>query len=96
MAKEADWFKRDKTYERTYGWAWFLKLHLELTKSPLDSEHKWSVTLQPLADLLVQSYLAFLPKLVYPIRVGEHTNTAFGLVFALEYAQGIYYCKILA
>ena len=31
-------------------------------------------------------YLTFLPKLRYPIRVGEHTNTAFGLAFAWDYA----------
>lgn len=89
MAKELDWFKRDKHYERTYGWSWFLKLHHELRKSPLDDSHKWSQILQPLADHLVESYQSFLPSLVYPIRVGEHSNTAFGLVFPLEYAQGI-------
>jgi hypothetical protein len=27
-----------------------------------------------------------LPKLVYPIRVGEHSNSAFGLSFPYEYA----------
>ena len=30
--------------------------------------------------------MEFLPKLKYPIRVGEHTNTAFGLTFAWDYA----------
>lgn len=88
VAKEVDWFKREKTYERTYGWSWFLKLHGELQRSPLDEKHNWSKTLQPLADLLVQNYLNFLPNLVYPIRVGEHSNTAFGLIFPLEYAKG--------
>ena len=28
----------------------------------------------------------YLPKLNYPIRVGTHTNTAFGLTFAYDYA----------
>jgi len=87
VAKEVAWFKRDKHYERTYGWSWFLKLHHELKKSPLDTSHRWSNILQPLADHLVQSYITFLPNLVYPIRVGEHSNTAFGLIFPLEYAQ---------
>ena len=36
---------------------------------------------------MVQKYLDFLPNLVYPVRVGEHTNTAFGLIFPLEYAK---------
>ncbi|MFS4491695.1 DUF2891 domain-containing protein [Maribacter sp. 2308TA10-17] len=75
------------SYERTYGWAWILKLAEELHtwEDPLarDLEKK----LQPLTDLMVQSYLDFLPKLNYPIRVGEHSNTAFGLSFALDYAE---------
>ena len=43
--------------------------------------------LQPLTDLIVQKYIDFLPKLNYPIRVGEHPNTAFGLSFAWDYAN---------
>ena len=26
-------------------------------------------------------------RLAYPVRVGEHANTAFGLAFALDYAR---------
>ena len=33
--------------------------------------------------------MEFLPKLKYPIRVGEHTNTAFGLTFAWDYANSV-------
>jgi len=43
--------------------------------------------LQSLTDLITQRYIEFLPKLNYPIRVGEHTNTAFGLSFAWDYAN---------
>ena len=39
-----------------------------------------------MAAHISKGYQDFLPKLVYPIRVGEHSNTAFGLVFALDYA----------
>jgi hypothetical protein len=35
---------------------------------------------------MVMNYMEFLPNLNYPIRVGEHTNTAFGLTFAWDYA----------
>ena len=38
--------------------------------------------LAPLADLIANKYIEFLPKLNYPIRVGTHSNTAFGMVFA--------------
>jgi hypothetical protein len=34
-------------------------------------------------------YLDFLPKQVYPIRTGLHPNTAFGLAFALDYANTV-------
>jgi hypothetical protein len=35
----------------------------------------------------VERYLDFLPKQTYPIRAGTHSNTAFGLGFALDYAR---------
>ncbi len=75
-----------KTFERTYGWAWLLKLAEELHTwdSPLARELENN--LQPLTDVIVQRYLDFLPKLHYPMRVGEHPNTAFGLSFAWDYA----------
>ncbi len=50
--------------------------------------------LQPLTDLMVELYLEFLPKLVYPIRVGEHTNTAFGLTFAWDYAHSVEHTEL--
>ncbi|MDA3821844.1 MAG: DUF2891 domain-containing protein [Bacteroidales bacterium] len=77
------------SYERTYGWAWLLKLAEELYTwdDPLAKELEQN--LQPLLDLIVDRYIEFLPKLVYPIRVGEHTNTAFGLSFAWDYANTI-------
>lgn len=91
VAQELAYFepKLNKSFERTYGWAWLLKLHAELTTLEADKTHKWSEKLKPLTDHIVSSYITFLPKLVYPIRVGEHTNTAFGLSLALDYAQTV-------
>jgi hypothetical protein len=37
--------------------------------------------------LIVEKYIDFLPKLLYPIRGGEHNNTAFGISLALDYAK---------
>ena len=42
--------------------------------------------LKPLSDLIVSRYIEFLPKLIYPLRNGTHSNTAFGLNFAWDYA----------
>ena len=86
---EIDYFNRKESssYERTYGWAWLLKLTEELNtwQDPLGQE--LSANIKPLADLITERYMEFLPKLNYPIRVGEHTNTAFGLAFAYDYAE---------
>lgn len=76
-----------QSFERTYGWAWALKLAEELqTWNDADGK-RWSSNLRPLADLIAQSYRTFLPKQTYPIRTGVHPNTAFGLAFALDYAK---------
>jgi hypothetical protein len=75
------------SFERTYGWAWLLKLAEELRGWNDDDGRRWSKHLQPLADAFVEKYLAFLPKQNYPIRTGVHPNTAFGLAFALDYAR---------
>ncbi len=89
LAKETEFFytEGNKTFERTYGWAWLLKLALELETwdDPLGVE--LASNIRPLADSLVQNYLEFLAVLPYPVRVGEHTNTAFGLSFAWDYAD---------
>ena len=75
------------SFERTYGWAWLLKLTEELRGWNDEDGRRWSQHLQPLADAFVEKYLAFLPKQNYPIRTGVHPNTAFGLAFALDYAR---------
>ncbi len=81
--------KYNKSFERTYGWAWMLKLAEEIHtwNDPLARELEKN--LQPLINIVVEGYLTFLPKLNYPIRVGEHTNTAFGLTFAYDYAISV-------
>lgn len=81
--------EHNKNYERTYGWAWLLKLAEELHTWNDPTARILEQNLQPLTDLIVEKYLEFLPKLNYPIRVGEHTNTAFGLTFAWDYAHTV-------
>lgn len=76
-----------QSFERTYGWAWLLKLAEELHGWNDADGKQWATNLQPLADAFVTRYIAFLPKQTYPIRTGVHPNTAFGLAFALDYAR---------
>jgi hypothetical protein len=86
---EAAYFKRPGTqaFERMYGWAWILKFAEELRLGSSPEAKRWEKNLQPLTDVLVQRYLDFLPKQTYAIRTGVHPNTAFGLAFALDYAN---------
>lgn len=89
IAKEIEYFQLNRyvrSFERTYGWAWLLKLQAELDNWEDPMGRQMAANLQPLADTICIKYMDYLPKLVYPIRVGEHTNTAFGLAFAWDYA----------
>jgi hypothetical protein len=76
-----------RSFERTYGWAWLLKLSAELRSWDDPAASRWAQALQPLADALVAQFQAFLPKQTYPIRTGVHPNTAFSLELALDYAR---------
>ncbi len=91
IKKEVEYLeqKNRKSFERMYGWAWFLKLSEELhTWDDLLGE-KWGKILKPLEMKFVQRYMDFLPKLSYPIRTGVHPNTAFALAFGLDYARAV-------
>ena len=76
------------SFERTYGWAWLLELARELARgddaaiatlvarrsrrSPTRSSRAISTTCRASS---------------YPLRHGVHANSAFGLLFALDYAR---------
>jgi len=81
--------KHNKSYERTYGWTWLLKLAEELHTWDDATARVLEINLQPLTNIIVQKYIEFLPKLNYPLRNGTHTNTAFGLSFAYDYAETV-------
>jgi len=78
--------KHEKSFERTYGWNWLLKLQLELETFNDPFAKELAQNLKPLSNLIIERYIEFLPKLLYPIRVGTHSNSAFGLTFAWDYA----------
>ena len=70
-------------FERPYGWAWLLYLHLEASRH----DRGWAPTLEPLARAFAGRMKVYLAKLTYPIRVGTHFNTAFALVLSVEWAD---------
>jgi len=78
--------KDNKGFERTYGWAWLLQLQNELSGWKDTGAVQWAAALQPLSSLLSKLTIDYLSKVVYPVRVGEHANLAFGLSLMYDYA----------
>jgi hypothetical protein len=79
IAAEVAFMRQDgrASFERPYGLAWLLKLSAELrTWDDLQGEH-WALTLQPLEEEVARRLKLWIPKLHYPIRIGEHNQTAF-------------------
>jgi Protein of unknown function (DUF2891) len=80
------------SFERPYGLAWLLQLALELREwektgaDPLPGE--LAGRLRPLEQASVARLESWLPKLSRPVRSGEHSQTAFALGLALDYARG--------
>ena len=91
LEAEAAFFLKpeSKSFERPYGWSWFLKLALELRswEDPLGKE--LAQYLKPLEEIIVGRYIQYFPRQTYPIRSGVHSNTAFGLTYALDYSRQI-------
>lgn len=89
IAAEIQYFEDSLSqgFERTYGWAWLLKLADELETWNHPEAKQLSENMKPLADVIVERCEKFLPKLHYPVRVGTHTNTAFALCMVYDYAE---------
>ncbi len=85
--REVAFCRKNPGFERPYGWGWLLKLQHELDSTDRPEAQAWSSALRPLADQLVEQFMAWLPKLTYAQRIGMHANTAFGLWLSLPYAR---------
>lgn len=70
-------------FERPYGLAWLLQLSAELrvSKSPL------AQVIEPLETAAARKLEEWLPKLPYPDRSGQHSNTAFALGLMIDWAR---------
>ena len=89
LNKEFDFFKQDfnRGFERTYGWAWLMKLYSELLSWDYEKAKIWATNMKPLVDLLSERTILFLDKLSSPLRPGTHANTAFSFSLMIEYAK---------
>ncbi|HEY7740535.1 MAG TPA: DUF2891 domain-containing protein [Steroidobacteraceae bacterium] len=74
------------SFERPYGLAWLLQLAAELRSWPDAEAARWAEMLQPLEAEAADRVRAWLPKLRYPIRVGEHSQTAFAFGLIRDWA----------
>ncbi|MEM9304840.1 MAG: DUF2891 family protein, partial [Pseudomonadota bacterium] len=75
------------SFERPYGLAWLLQLTAELREWPDRRAARWAATLAPLEEVVVERLNDWLPKLSYPIRTGEHSQTAFAFGLFLDWAE---------
>jgi hypothetical protein len=74
------------SFERPYGLAWLLQLSAELREWNDPQAKQWSSTLQPLEAEAASRIKSWLPKLHYPIRIGEHDQTAFSFGLIWDWA----------
>jgi hypothetical protein len=75
------------SFERPYGLAWLLQLAAELSSWDDPQARTWAGILEPLEVESAQRIAAWLPRLQYPIRSGEHSQTAFAFGLIADWTQ---------
>ena len=91
IAGEVEYLQREDraSFERPYGLAWLLKLSSELRSWDDPQGRQWAAALVPLEILSATKLRSWLPKLHYPIRIGEHDQTAFSFGLIWDWASGV-------
>ena len=89
IAGELEYLKHPgrASFERPYGLAWLLRLSAELREWDDPQAKQWAGTLRPLETEVAARIKNWLPKLHYPIRIGEHDQTAFSFGLIWDWAQ---------
>lgn len=75
------------SFERPYGLAWLLQLTGELREWKDPQSQEWAAALAPLESEAIARIAEWVPKLTAPIRVGEHSQTAFSFGLILDWAS---------
>jgi len=75
------------SFERPYGLAWLLALAAELRSWNDPQARTWVAALSPLEAEAAARIASWLPKLHYPIRIGEHSQTAFAFGLIYDWAR---------
>ncbi|MFF8095031.1 DUF2891 domain-containing protein [Streptomyces sp. NPDC016675] len=84
LAVEAAYLRARPSFERPYGWAWLLALAAECRALPGEAGTRWAGALQPAVAAVDDLLADWLPKATYPVRHGNHPNSAFALGLALD------------
>ncbi len=89
LKAELDYFTPEwrRSFERPYGIAWFLQLAAELRQFDDPDARRWLTAITPLESFLEQRLSQWLEKLSYPIRTGEHSQTAFAFGLMHDWAS---------
>ena len=89
LMQEAAYLKAEgrASFERPYGLAWLLQLAAELHEWDDAQARRMAENLNPVEQTAMERVKEWLPKLPYPVRNGEHTQTAFSLGLMLDYAR---------
>jgi len=74
------------SFERPYGLAWLLQLSAELRGWDDPQAREWASALRPLETEAAARLKGWVPKLQYPIRAGEHDQTAFSFGLMWDWA----------
>jgi hypothetical protein len=80
---------RRASWERPYGLAWMLQLAAELREWGSTEARGWYTALAPLEAVARERFRVWLPKLFYPIRSGEHSQSAFALGLVHDWARSV-------
>jgi hypothetical protein len=88
LAVELEYLKHEgrSSFERPYGLAWLLQLAAELHAWNDPEAQVWSAALRPLESEAAARIKSWLPNLHYPIRIGEHDQTAFSFGLIWDWA----------
>jgi len=74
-------------WERPYGLAWLLQLAAELRAWDDPAAVHWRELIAPLEQLAAMRLLAWLDRLPWPVRSGEHSQSAFSLGLLHDWAR---------
>ncbi|MFD5452692.1 DUF2891 domain-containing protein [Streptomyces sp. NPDC127100] len=84
LTAEAAYLRDHPSFERPYGWAWLLALAAECRAYRGTEGDRWTRALEPAVTAVDRLLADWLPKATYPVRHGNHPNSAFALGLALD------------